>query len=82
MSLFWMEDLYELIRWRKRNRIGNAYRVILGGNHAMCYPNTVVSFVDGVYSGDGSFGTERLMNLLRKPPESHWQSTRQSLRQS
>ncbi len=53
MSLYWMEDLYELIRWRKRNGIGSQYRLILGGNHATGYPNTVVSFADAAYCGDG-----------------------------
>lgn len=64
MSLFWMEDLYELIRWRKRNQIGKNFKVILGGNHAMCYPNTVVSFVDGAYCGDGELWDGTLGTLV------------------
>lgn len=57
MSLFWMEDLYELIRWRVRNGIGKNYKLIIGGNHAMCYPNSVIAFVDAAFCGDGGFGT-------------------------
>lgn len=53
MSLFWMEDLYELIRWRVRNGIGKNYKLIIGGNHAMCYPNSVIAFVDAAFCGDG-----------------------------
>jgi radical SAM superfamily enzyme YgiQ (UPF0313 family) len=53
MSLYWMEDLYELIRWRKRNGIDGKFQFVVGGNHATGYPNSLVSFSDGVYCGDG-----------------------------
>ena len=52
LSLYWCEDLYEWVRFRKRNSLTNA-RVIIGGNHATGSPAAVLPFCAGVYRGDG-----------------------------
>ena len=52
LSLYWCEDLYEWIRFRKRNGLTNA-RVIIGGNHATGSPQAVAPFCSGAYRGDG-----------------------------
>lgn len=53
MSLYWLEDLFDFIRWRKNNGIGEQYRIIVGGNHVTGYPNTIAPFADYLFLGDG-----------------------------
>ena len=68
MSLYWVEDLYEWIRWRKRNNIGSEYSVIVGGNHVTGYPNTIAPFADHIYIGDGDNWDGTIDNQYPRPP--------------
>lgn len=52
LSLYWCEDLYAWVRYRRRNNIDTRWHVIIGGNHATGSPNTVSIFSDGVFLGD------------------------------
>lgn len=52
LSLYWCEDLYAWIRFRRRNGLEGA-RVIIGGNHATGSPAAILPFCSGVYRGDG-----------------------------
>jgi len=51
LSLYWCEDLYEWIRFSKRNGLDRK-RVCIGGNHATGSPRSVARFCGGVYRGD------------------------------
>jgi hypothetical protein len=55
LSLYWLDQVFDLIRWRIENGIGNTRRILAGGNLATCYPNAVLPFVSEVYLGDGDF---------------------------
>lgn len=53
VSLYWCEDIYDLIRFRARNGIKDGSQIIAGGNYAGTSPNAVLPFVGGCFAGDG-----------------------------
>ena len=52
VSLFWPEQLYDLVRWRKRYGITDR-KIIAGGNCVTANPAAVLPFVSACYLGDG-----------------------------
>lgn len=51
-SLYWPEQIYEFIRWRKREGL-SACDITVGGNTATANPAAILPFSDRVFLGDG-----------------------------
>jgi radical SAM superfamily enzyme YgiQ (UPF0313 family) len=52
VSCYWMEQVYDLIKWRKKYGIVDR-KIIVGGNQATGYPNSLMPWVSKIYLGDG-----------------------------
>jgi hypothetical protein len=53
VSLYWMEQVYDLIKWRKDNVVQDDIELTAGGNCSTTYPNATLPFVSRIWLGDG-----------------------------
>ena len=54
ISIYWLEQIYDFIRWRKKYGIKKE-RIIVGGNTPTTTPSIFFPFNDRVYLGDGDY---------------------------
>ena len=52
VSLYWCEQLYDLIRWKRTQWDGKS-RIVVGGNSATANPAACFPWADAVWLGDG-----------------------------
>jgi radical SAM superfamily enzyme YgiQ (UPF0313 family) len=51
-SLYWPQQLYDLVKWRYRIHMKDR-KLIIGGNTATTNPDVLMPFCDAIYLGDG-----------------------------